>query len=68
MVFTKHTIGAGGPELLELRLDISPLLLVVDALLFRQVVLLQQRRDLVCAPQPVVDLAVLGLANRRELN
>lgn len=33
-----------------------------------QIMLLQQRRDLVGAPQLVVDLAILSLSHRRKLN
>jgi hypothetical protein len=43
-------------------------LLFLGFLALCQIVFLQQRRDLVGAPQPVVDLAVLGLSYCRKLD
>jgi len=43
-------------------------LFILSLLILRQVVFLQQCRDFVRAPQPVVDLAVLCLAHRRKLD
>jgi hypothetical protein len=43
-------------------------LLFLCLLVLRQIVLLQQRRDLVSTPQTVIDLTVLGLSNCCELD
>lgn len=45
-----------------------PDLFILDILALRQIMFLKQRRNLICAPQPVIDLAVLRLANCREFN
>ena len=43
-------------------------LFLFRTLVLGQIVLLQQRRDLVRAPQPVIDLAVLRLADGGKFN
>lgn len=43
-------------------------LFVINVLILGQVVLLQECRDLICAPKSVVDLAILRLSDCGELN